>query len=200
MIVLLYTLITAYLTFHYRYHLIYYVLDIITLFKEKYKYVVDKYYKLNGCYINEINIHNNFTFVNYNFSNKSYILYLNNSIIRPYLYSNRFKPNFPYDIASIKHTRMSEKQISSDDDIIYAFVIINDEEIDVTDFCKMISGPKGNFYSDLINVIKPTSTVYHKALIEYIIDNNNEIDKDTINNEYYKIHYTTTFGDEFILE
>jgi hypothetical protein len=137
MIVLLYTLITGYITYIYRYDLVYFILDMITYLKEKYINFINLYYKKNGCRINEIDIHDNYSFVNYNFSNKSYILYLDNTHIHTYLFSKHFEPNFPYDI-SLKYHRIEEKTITNDDDIIYAYVMIDNEEVDVTDFCKMI--------------------------------------------------------------
>jgi hypothetical protein len=200
MFVLLYTLIIGYFTYVYRYDLLYFILDMITYIKEIYINFINSYYKKYGCRINEIDIHDNISFIKYNFSNKSYILYLDNTQIYKYLFFKHFEPNFPYDI-SLKYLRIEEKTITNDDDIIYAYVTINNEEIDVTDFCKMISGPRGNFYSDLLNVIKPTSKVYHKALIEYIINNSEvDLDKSEIEKEYYKINYMTTFGEEYILE
>jgi hypothetical protein len=200
MIVLLYTLISGYLTYIYRYDLIYFILDMMTYIKEKYINLINTYYKKNGCGINEIAIHDGISFINYNFSNKSYILYLHNTHIYKYLFSKHFEPNFPYDI-SLKYHRIEEKTITNDDDIIYAYVMIGEEEIDVTDFCKMISGPRGNFYNDLSSIIKPTPKVYHKALIEYIINNSEvDLDKKEIGKRYYKINYMTTFGEEYILE
>jgi hypothetical protein len=193
MIVLLYTLIVAYLTYYYRYDLIYYLLDKINFLKMVYITFLKRYHEYFGCSINYIAIHDNVTFINYDFCNKSFILYLLNCDINPYLFFNKLKPGVPYDINIPNNT------INTDDNIVYAWTNIDNDEVDVTNFCRMISGPKGNFYNDLSGIVKPTAKIYKIALLEYI-KNNSDINIDIIKDRDLIIEYITTSGDEYILE
>jgi hypothetical protein len=203
MFVFLYTLFITLVSYNYRYELLYYILDQSYIIKQKYIDIVNNIYKYNGCFINNITKYDKFTSINYNYSDKSYILYINNTDITKYVSNNRLLRNIPYDIDyinRINNNRIHNSNISSDDDIIYASVIHNEDDIDVTDFCKMLSGPRGNFYNDLDFPIKLSSEIYKNDLLDYLKSNiiDNEIYKDELLN--YKITYMTTLGDEFILE
>ena len=197
MIETLYILTTLFLTAYFKYDLIYFILSISYDIHHKYTNYLNLISKIRGCPINKIEIHNKVCYINYNFSNKSYILYLKNNLIKPYLLTGRFIPNFPYNISIINNNTITDSN-HTDEDIIYAYIIVNGEDIDITDFCRMISGPKGNFYVDVLDIEKPSSIIYKKALLNYL---NNHFDNlDNFENCDFKIRYMNSFGNEYTIE
>jgi hypothetical protein len=202
MIETLYILTTLFLTAYFKYDIIYFILSLSYDIDHKYKKCINYIYKIIGYPINKIEIHNKVCYINYNFSNKSYILYLKNNLINLFLLRNRLIPDFPYNISIINDKTITDNN-HTDDDIIYAYIKVNNDEIDITDFCRMISGPKGNFYSDVLDIVKPSSTVYKDALINYLKDNIHNINYDIeqiIENCDFKIRYVNSFGNEYTIE
>jgi hypothetical protein len=186
MIFPLYIITILLISYHYRYDLFYYILSIIYDLKHIYIHFLNSLYKYRGCPIYDIKIYGKSCCIKYGFSNKTYIIFLKNNYINSYQFINRFFPDYPYNISNIKN----ELGINTDEDILFAYVNIDNTKVDITDFCKMISGPKGNFYNDLIDVIKPTLDTYKYALIDYIKTNcadNIDIDLNELDFDKYDL-------------
>jgi|688.fasta_scaffold323037_2 hypothetical protein len=202
MIFTLYILIILLLTAYFRYDLIYFLLSLSYDIHQKYTSCLNYVYKIIGYPIHKIEIHNKVCYINYNFSNKRYILYINNNVIHLFLFRGRLIPDFPYNISIINDKTITNNN-HTDEDIIYAYIIIDNKDVDITNFCRMIAGPRGNFYIDVLNVVKLTSYIYKDALLNYLKENYdefNDIIEWVIENCDFKIRYIDSFGNQYTIE
>jgi hypothetical protein len=192
MLLLLYTIFILYLTYKNRNNLLLYILENYDKLVRFYNFIILRDQIQFGFTINEFYIENIsssvFYRVSYNIGNKVYYIYLNKGLMYDYINGFRLNVGIPYKYDEIKSYN------SSDDNIIMAYINKGKNEIDVTEFCKMISGPKGNFYKDC-DINKFDKDIVIDDLKNWLI-NNDKCKKSELVTIDYDIYYMNCMGDE----
>lgn len=156
MISYLYWIIILLIGYNQRFELMY------TLHELIFKYI---HYWDNDFRIDEIKCINRDDYYEITYSYKNgnkYTMFNKNSLNSP-----------PYNSEQIIKSRHSRNMIKSEEDVIMAEYILNDEErVDCLDLFQELSGPVGNFHSDI------SGNILTKELLEkrYNIENLNRIE------------------------
>jgi hypothetical protein len=186
---LLYFLFILSVSYKYRSELVVYVLENMDYTRSLYRSAINKYHKQNGCpileHINRDDVH----YIKYSYDSNNYIMYLSDDEYNNKVVSGRLIPDFPYEIKERKKNLL-DMGIQSAEDIIHAYVKDMENEVDVTEFCRMLSGPLGNFYSDNGSIMKVKVDIYKEDLSRWL---NRKVVS-------YKITYIGCFGDEYYLD
>jgi hypothetical protein len=117
-------------------------------------------------------------------------MYLNDDEYNKNVKNGKLAPNFPYEIKETKKNLL-DLGIKSSDDIIFAFIRDDEHEVDITDFCKMLCGPFGNFYSDNPSILETKQVIYKNDLLKWLGN------RCLVN---YNITYIGSLGDEYYLD
>lgn len=187
---LLYLFFILSVSYKYRTELLVYTLETMEYARAVYQLTINNYHKKNGCPILEDINRDGIHYIKYMFMSNEYIMYLNDEEYDKNVINGRLKSDFPYEVKE-KKKNLLDLGIQSSDDIIYAFIKDDDGEVDITDFCRMLSGPRGNFYSDNPAILETTRDNYKDDLVKWL--NNKSI----VN---HKITYIGSLGDEFHLD
>lgn len=183
---LFYSFVLCVLTYFYRKNLLFYSLQLYSKYNNKINKYVSDTQKKYGYPIVEIKLYENYYYIMYTVGFKNYIMYINVENINKIVNEGKILLNKPYNIDDLN--KKDNMNINSDDNIISAETVENNKC--VIDFCKMISGPKGNFYEDVVDVLKPTSDLYKNDLEKFY----------DIKLENHKIKYMISTGDEYETE
>lgn len=187
---LLYLFFILSVSYKYRTELLVYTLENMEYVRTVYRLTINNYHKKHGCPILEDINRDGIHYIKYMFMGNKYIMYLNDEEYIKNVTNGRLNTSFPYEVKE-KKKNLLDLGIQSSDDIIHAFIKDDVGEVDITDFCRMLSGPHGNFYLDNPAILKATKDNYKDDLVKWL--NNKSIMN-------YKITYIGSLGDEFHLD